>query len=102
MLIDLAGSERLKQSKAEGELLKETQFINKSLSTLGQVINGLRKKDEHIPFRNSKLTQVLQKHLEGESKTLMFVNISPDLEDAPQTKISLSFAESVSECKHKK
>jgi kinesin family protein C1 len=59
----LAGSERLKQSKVEGDNLKETQFINKSLSSLGNVINGLSKKDNHIPFRNSKLTHVLQKYL---------------------------------------
>jgi kinesin family protein C1 len=45
------------------------------------------------------LTHVLQRYLEGDSKTLMFVNISPDIEDAFQTKISLNFAESVKECK---
>lgn len=95
VLVDLAGSERIKQSKVEGDSLKETQFINKSLSSLGTVINGIRKKLEHIPFRNSKLTHVLQRYLEGDSKTLMFVNISPDIEDAFQTKISLNFAESV-------
>jgi hypothetical protein len=79
----------------EGDSMKETQFINKSLSSLGTVINGIRKKAEHIPFRNTKLTHVLQKYLEGDSKTLMFVNVSPDSDDAFQTKISLAFAESV-------
>ena len=89
-------------SKVEGELLKETQFINKSLSALGTVINELRKDSVHVSFRNSKLTHVLQPHLEGDSKTLMFVNVSPDQEDSNQTKISLSFAEGVGECKIKK
>jgi len=65
VLVDLAGSERLKQSKVEGDLLRETQFINKSLSHLGTVINSMRKKDSHIPFRGSKLTHVLQRYLEG-------------------------------------
>lgn len=52
--------------------------INQSLSALGNVINAIRKCSLHIPFRNSKLTHSLQKYLQGDSKTLMFVNISPD------------------------
>lgn len=82
--------------------MKETQFINKSLSALGSVINEIRRESDHVSFRNSKLTHVLQKHLVGDSKTLMFVNVSPDHEDMFQTKISLGFAESVRECKVKK
>ena len=102
VLVDLAGSERIKQSKVEGENLKETQFINKSLSSLSTVINGIKRKSDHIPFRNSKLTHVLQRYLEGDSKTLMFVNISPDDGDTFQTKNSLAFAEGVRDCKVKK
>ncbi|KAF2232682.1 kinesin motor domain-containing protein [Viridothelium virens] len=96
-LVDLAGSERLSQSGAEGARLKETQSINKSLSCLGDVIGALGQGKEggHVPYRNSKLTYLLQQSLGGNSKTLMFVMISPLQLHLSETLTSLKFATKV-------
>ncbi|KAL8512303.1 hypothetical protein ACS0TY_018690 [Phlomoides rotata] len=94
-LVDLAGSERIAKSAVHGERLKETQNINRSLSALGDVISALATKSPHIPFRNSKLTHLLQDSLGGDSKTLMFVQISPNENDLPETICSLNFASRV-------
>lgn len=76
-LVDLAGSERVGKSGAEGSRLREAQHINRSLSALGDVIAALRSRQGHVPFRNSKLTYLLQDSLSGDSKTLMVVQVRP-------------------------
>nr|DAD25174.1 TPA_asm: hypothetical protein HUJ06_026638 [Nelumbo nucifera] len=95
-LVDLAGSERVDRSEVTGERLKEAQHINKSLSALGDVIFALAQKSPHVPYRNSKLTQVLQSSLGGQAKTLMFVQLNPDLNSYSETLSTLKFAERVS------
>jgi len=92
-LIDLAGSERVGKSGASGVALKEAQNINKSLSALGDVISARGAGSSHIPFRNSTLTQLLQDSLSNQSKTLMFVCISPVMYNAEEGFCSLNFAE---------
>ncbi|XP_022876916.1 kinesin-like protein KIN-14F [Olea europaea var. sylvestris] len=94
-LVDLAGSERVDKSEAVGERLKEAQHINRSLSALGDVIYALAQKSSHVPYRNSKLTQVLQDSLGGHAKTLMFVHINPEVNAIGETISTLKFAERV-------
>jgi len=94
-LVDLAGSERISRSEATGDRLKEAQHINKSLSCLGDVFMNLLSKNSHIPYRNSKLTFLLQDSLGGDSKTLMFVNVSPEEVDLQESISSLNFASRV-------
>ncbi|EJT76090.1 carboxy-terminal kinesin 2 [Gaeumannomyces tritici R3-111a-1] len=94
-LVDLAGSERLKHSQVEGDRMRETQNINKSLSCLGDVIEALGKGQGHVPYRNSKLTHLLQYSLGGNSKTLMFVMVSPLEAHLKETITSLRFATKV-------
>lgn len=77
-LVDLAGSEKISKTGAEGTLLEEAKMINKSLTTLGMVINALTdKKTTHIPYRDSKLTRILSESLGGNSKTCLVITCSP-------------------------
>ncbi|XP_013584338.1 PREDICTED: kinesin-2 [Brassica oleracea var. oleracea] len=95
-LVDLAGSERVDRSEVTGDRLKEAQHINKSLSALGDVIFSLASKNSHVPYRNSKLTQLLQSSLGGRAKTLMFVQLNPDVISYSESMSTLKFAERVS------
>jgi kinesin family protein C2/C3 len=95
-LIDLAGSERVGRSEATGERLKEAQHINKSLSALGDVISALASKQGHIPYRNSKLTHLLQDSLNGNAKVLMLSHIAPEEDNCSETISTLHFATRVS------
>ncbi|XP_021810864.1 kinesin-like protein KIN-14K isoform X2 [Prunus avium] len=94
-LVDLAGSERVDRSEVIGDRLKEAQHINKSLSALGDVIFALSQKSSHVPYRNSKLTQVLQSSLGGQAKTLMFVQLNPETSSYSESLSTLKFAERV-------
>lgn len=91
-LIDLAGSERVDKSGAEGQRLKEAVAINKSLSALGDVIAGLAQNSKHVPFRNSALTFLLQDSMAGQAKVLMFVCVSPASYNVSESSSSLLFA----------
>eukprot|EP01012_Entosiphon_sulcatum_P049716 TRINITY_DN68392_c0_g1_i1.p1 TRINITY_DN68392_c0_g1~~TRINITY_DN68392_c0_g1_i1.p1 ORF type:complete len:836 (+),score=171.23 TRINITY_DN68392_c0_g1_i1:115-2622(+) len=96
-LIDLAGSERVKQSGVEGKQLKEAAAINSSLSALGRVISELAEgKGEHVPYRNSKLTWLLRESLGGNSKTVMVATVNPLSDYFNETISTLRYA---SKCK---
>ena len=84
-LVDLAGSERVKRSAVSGERLAEASAINKSLSALTDVFAALAKKSAHVPYRNSKLTWLLQPCLAGHGKALLLVNVSSCSADAAET-----------------
>ncbi|XVF38949.1 hypothetical protein REPUB_Repub20aG0147000 [Reevesia pubescens] len=96
-LVDLAGSERQKSSGAEGDRLKEAANINKSLSTLGLVIMSLvdlaHGKHRHVPYRDSRLTFLLQDSLGGNSKTTIIANVSPSICASNETLSTLKFAQ---------
>merc|ERR1719396_170553 len=95
-LVDLAGSERQKGTGATGQTLKEGANINKSLSALGNVINALVEnangKKTFVPYRNSKLTRVLQESLGGNSFCTMLATISPASVNVEETHSTLTFA----------
>ncbi|CAE7040794.1 KIF3A [Symbiodinium natans] len=103
-LIDLAGSERQKATGASGDRLKEGAQINLSLSALGNVINALTERTSggrHVPYRDSKLTRMLQDSLGGNSYTVMICNVSPARINADETLSSLRFAERAKKIENK-
>ncbi len=99
-LVDLAGSERQGKTGATGARLKEGAAINKSLSTLGQVINSLAKGDKHIPYRDSKLTRLLQESLGGNSVTMMIAALSPADNNFDETLSTLRYASNAKQIKN--
>ena len=97
-LVDLAGSERQKKTQASGARLREASFINKGLLALGNVINALATKAEggptrHVPYRDSKLTRLLQDSLGGNAVTLMIAAISPADSNFDETLNTLRYAQ---------
>jgi kinesin family protein 5 len=92
-LVDLAGSEKINQTGATGEKLEEAKKINLSLSALGNVIKAITGGAEHIPYRDSKLTRLLQESLGGNYKTSLIVNCSPHPRNVEDSLNTLKFAQ---------
>ncbi|KAJ1554576.1 hypothetical protein HK096_002904, partial [Nowakowskiella sp. JEL0078] len=91
-LVDLAGSEKVGKTGATGQVLEEAKKINKSLAALGMVINALTDgKSSHVPYRDSKLTRILQESLGGNSRTTLVINASPSSFNEAETLSTLRF-----------
>lgn len=100
-LVDLAGSEMVRKSGASGQLLEEAKAINKSLSGLGMVIKALSDpKVNHIPYRDSKLTRLLQESLGGNARTSLIINCSPSALHVQETLSTLRFGMRAKEVKN--
>ena len=101
-LVDLAGSEKVGKTGASGQTLEEAKKINKSLSALGMVINALTDgKSSHIPYRDSKLTRILQESLGGNSRTTLIINCSPSSYNDSETLSTLRFGMRAKSIKNK-
>lgn len=101
-LVDLAGSEKVGKTGASGQTLEEAKKINKSLSALGMVINALTDgKSSHIPYRDSKLTRILQESLGGNSRTTLIINCSPSSYNDAETIGTLRFGTRAKSIKNK-
>uniref|UniRef100_A0AAY4EYT3 Kinesin-like protein n=1 Tax=Denticeps clupeoides TaxID=299321 RepID=A0AAY4EYT3_9TELE len=93
-LVDLAGSEKVSKTGAEGAVLDEAKNINKSLSSLGNVISALAEGTKtHVPYRDSKMTRILQDSLGGNCRTTMFICCSPSSFNEAETKSTLMFGQ---------
>uniref|UniRef100_A0A3B5M4N6 Kinesin-like protein n=1 Tax=Xiphophorus couchianus TaxID=32473 RepID=A0A3B5M4N6_9TELE len=93
-LVDLAGSEKVSKTGAEGSVLDEAKNINKSLSALGNVISALAEGTKsHVPYRDSKMTRILQDSLGGNCRTTMFICCSPSSYNDAETKSTLMFGQ---------
>ena len=100
--VDLAGSEKMSKAGVEGNtMLKEAQNINKSIMTLGMVINALTKGGKHVPYRDSKLTRVLQESLGGNCLTYLIINCSPSTLNLTETLSTLRFGQRAKLIKNK-
>lgn len=102
--VDLAGSERLKESKSQGSTAIETGHINKSLLTLSKVISLLgssRRSSSHVPFRDSKLTQLLMDSIGGGCKTILIACITPSLYHVDETMNTLKYASRAKKIKNR-
>lgn len=100
-LVDLAGSENISRSGAQHQRAKEAGSINQSLLTLGRVINSLADKSVHVPFRESKLTRLLQDSLGGNTKTALIATISPAKINSEETCSTLQYAAKAKNIKNK-
>ncbi|KAJ2969193.1 hypothetical protein NQ176_g8800 [Zarea fungicola] len=101
-LVDLAGSEKVGKTGASGQTLEEAKKINKSLSALGMVINALTDgKSSHVPYRDSKLTRILQESLGGNSRTTLIINCSPSSYNDVETLGTLRFGTRAKSIKNK-
>lgn len=100
-LVDLAGSERLLKTQAKGDRLKEANNINLSLLTLGKVFEALVEKRGHVPYRDSRLTRILQPSLGGNAMTLMIACVTPSLEHLDETLNTLRYAQRASSVMNK-
>lgn len=101
-LVDLAGSEKISKTGATGQTLDEAKKINKSLTSLGMVIKSLTdKKSKHIPYRDSKLTRILQESLGGNSKTCLIITCSPSVYNEAETVSTLRFGERAKKIQNK-
>ncbi|XP_044861116.1 kinesin-1 heavy chain isoform X1 [Mauremys mutica] len=92
-LVDLAGSEKVSKTGAEGALLDEAKNINKSLSALGNVISALAESSTYVPYRDSKMTRILQDSLGGNCRTTIVICCSPSSYNESETKSTLLFGQ---------